>query len=167
MKKLLLLIAFSLLIFSCSEDDDSVSTEAEQIDFNYLSDASGYAWFNATVATYTPYDSTIQIIQQKYDTSMYDVVMYVKPSCSCDGTQKKFPYLVKSLRAAGVPDSEITIYSINKHTDKHPRMNELTLTDLPTFYLYKNGVPFANILESKIGTGRAEVEDLLLNAIEK
>lgn len=151
-------------------------TEAQQISISELSTSIGYSWFQTERNVYR--DSVdaakVKLIADAFKTSQQKVYVYVRPTCSCTGTQKTFPHTIEVLKAAGIPDSMIVVYSMQSTSTKHPMTNKFTLSGLPTFFITKgeSTVYIMQTLNEKLyanspsqaqneATGR-KIEDLLV-----
>jgi hypothetical protein len=88
--------------------------------------------------------------------------MYVNASCTCTGTKKNFPRLVRALRDAGVPESEVTIYNMLNASTNHPDMDKYPVTALPTFYFIRTSIaPVSVASQDTLSTIEAKVALLL------
>lgn len=164
--KYLLVVAFSLLFISCSESP--LSDNAAVLTISDINKEAGYAWFEQTVAEYQPDVAIIAEIQKKFDPTKHKVNIFVKPSCSCEGTHKYFPNMIKVMRAAGIQESSYTMYSMSKNTDKHPLQDVVTLTDLPRFFLFKDNLPIYSIMDTiESKSTQKSVEQIFLEALNK
>ena len=139
MKKLVLSLVISMFFISCQ--DETIEPEAKIITENELRSQPGYAWFDIEVGNYTPDASKTNQIKTLFDKNKDTILIFVKPSCSCTGTQKQFPQLIKVLKESGVPSTNYKIYSMSASNIKHEYNKLLVLNDLPGFFLVKNSVP--------------------------
>ncbi len=140
MKRLLLsfgCIAIAAIMAACSNTDTEYRDEL--ITVQQLNTTAGYAWFPAETATYTPDAAMVNQIRTEFDTTQHKLLIFVKPSCACRGTQKLFPQVMKSLMQADVPMRKVEIYSMRSSGDQHPYMKDITLTALPAVYVLRNG----------------------------
>lgn len=152
-------IAMSLVVAAlaaaCTTSEAPVY-EAQQVEVSSLMASPGYAWFPAEMSVYTPATSAVESIQSSFDAKDQKVVIFVKPACSCRGTMRLFPQIVKTLRAAGVPDANIEIWSMRSEADKQPYAPTITITDLPTIHVFRNGSTSAIVLESEYNERNAD-----------
>ncbi len=128
---LALLCSLAFVAMSCN---NAVEFTADQLTVAGIAAQPGYAWFNGKVAAYTPAPANVAAIQSAYAADPFNTIIYVNPSCSCDGTQFHFPDLVKTLRSAGIPDSTVTIFSMRNAETKQPYSDIYPVKSLPTFY---------------------------------
>ena len=144
-----LLIAFfvlALVINSC--DNNPVNATAEKIDIPTLSKTPGYTWYDDQFNIYQPNQDKIKEIVQKFNPAVDKFVLYVKPSCSCVGTQQQFPAFMKILISSNVPDSCYSVYAMNNAANLHPYMNVYKVNEVPSFFLMKNGIPVYSVSDT-------------------
>jgi hypothetical protein len=145
--KLILILLSCLVLFSCKEDEVNEGYLINMVDFK--KDPT-YFWYQQKFDEYKP-DTTYTLqAKQIYSSSRDKFVIFVKPSCSCTGTQTEFPNFMKMLNSIGVNEQDIEVYRMSSHTDKHPLDKKLTLTDLPRFFLMRNGEVIYSISDSVI-----------------
>lgn len=113
-------------------------TDAQEVTVQELNTSAGYAWFPSETTVYTPDPAIVSSIRSSFDSTSQKVYVYVKPTCSCKGTQKLFPQVMKTLMAANIPMRCVTIYSMRTTSDKHPHMDQMMVSELPTFYVTRN-----------------------------
>jgi hypothetical protein len=129
-----LLSALATLLVGCSQSTEPEYT-AERITLNTLRTTPGFAWFDAEMQSYQPDSAVVALIRQAYRPGEHHFYVYVKPTCSCYGTQKLFPRFCRVLLDAGVTESDLEIYSMHGSTDKHPHMHWLHVQQLPSFFI--------------------------------
>ncbi len=129
-----LLSALTALLVGCSQSTEPEYT-AERITLNTLRTTPGFAWFDAEMQSYQPDSAVVALIRQAYRPGEHHFYVYVKPTCSCYGTQKLFPRFCRVLLDAGVAESDLEIYSMHGSTDKHPHMHWLHVQQLPSFFI--------------------------------
>ena len=168
MKRLLLIICiFSFLFISCEES--KLKEEAYKIERSELDNSLGFDWFRQNYNDYTPNPNSISVISSEYN-SDYKFVIFVKPTCSCQGTQFDFPHLVKTFDNSNVPTSSYEIWSCAKESYEHPYMAQLKIMDLPACFIFKNGVPVYSVLDTfnlRNLSDTVMVEDIIMEAISK
>ncbi len=148
MKRIFLLAAFSLSVlglWSCNSEVPP--TDAQLVTVQELNSSAGYAWFPSETGIYTPNPAIVNQLKTSFDTNAHKVTVYVKPTCSCKGTQKLFPQVMKTLMAANIPMRCITIYSMRSSSDKHPMMDKFVVTTLPVFYITRNDSIRSSIMD--------------------
>lgn len=161
-----LLLAF--LFFSLSSCENNVITpEARLTQLSDLEVQPGFAWYKDNKAKYNP-DPTIvqQIKDAKFNGKVY---VFVKPTCSCIGTQQQFPSLMKVLEESNIGPEKCEIYFMSGENDKHPYEGKMHIKDLPSFFVENNGVYFSIIdtLNSKNSSNNSvSIEEVLLEAIK-
>ncbi len=130
-KAFVLCCALALLSASCN---NAVEFTADQLTIKDVATTSGYAWFNDEVTSYQPTTANVSALMSDYASDPFTTIVYVNPSCSCDGTHHHFPDLISTLRAAGIADSTVTIFSMRNAATKQPLSDKYPVTTLPTFY---------------------------------
>jgi len=150
MKKLILIlivVIFSAgLFYSCNEapaNTDAVRMKLEDIEID-----PGFTWFSLTYNDYIVEADVMTQIRNKYDPQAHKIIVFAKPSCSCEGDHKYFPRFMKILDSAGIDENHYEIYSTREITNKHPYMSVYKLNHLPEFVVMKNGLPVYSILDS-------------------
>lgn len=136
MKIFATIILFAFVAIGCSTE--SPEPEAQLLTMDDLNTAPGYAWFPVESAVYSPNAEMVNQIRQEFDATQHKVLIYVKPSCGCRGTQRLFPQIVRTLEAAGVDMSRVEIWSMRAPSDKHKYMSKISVTELPTIYVMRN-----------------------------
>ena len=150
-----------LIAMSCN---NAVEYTADELTVSGLAGQPGYAWFNQEVAAYTPTVANINAIKAQYAAQPFNTLIYVNPSCTCNGTQKHFPRLYSTLKAAGIPDSSITIYSMHNAATKQPYSAQYPVTALPTFY-FINGSAYTRKLEPPSDTA-FHVDSIMVSTLK-
>ena len=100
------------------------------------------------MATYSPRDMYIQQVSSGFRADSQKVCVFVKPSCSCTGTQKLFPQIMKTLIASGVDMDRVEIWSMRSESDGQPYSSIIQIQDLPEIWIQENGQPFSQVQES-------------------
>ena len=129
--------AILLLAFVAVSCTNSTEYQADQLSISQLASQPGYAWFPAEVNRFTPSQASVDSIRVAYASSPFTTYLYVNPSCTCSGTQKHFPHLYSTLKAAGIPDSSMVVYSMLNAATPHPNSDKFTVTVLPTFFFVR------------------------------
>jgi hypothetical protein len=150
-----------MVLSSCSSGTE-VDTTADQLSMQELESNVGYAWFPVEMSMYKPQSQYVSTINATFATDQ-KVILFVRPSCSCRGTQKLFPHIMKVLKDAGVPDSSIEVWSCRAITDSHPYSSMINLSVLPTIVVTRNGVTTARVTDADFDGTNAD--SLMANAI--
>ncbi|HRP02566.1 MAG TPA: hypothetical protein PLE30_07965 [Candidatus Kapabacteria bacterium] len=171
MKKIsaFILLCFIYLLISC--ESNPVNSNAELMDIAVLSKTPGYQWFDLEIEKYQPDANVITQLQSAFTNPNDSIIIFVKPSCSCPGTQQYFPALIKTLREANIPLANYKVYSMNSKTANHPYENIFKVNELPTFFL-KNGNNAVYSISDTFYLSQEKklnykLEELLLQAIQK
>ncbi len=140
MKICLALISLLVVLSACSTTEPADAV-AEQLTMQQLTMSPGYSWFMAEMESFVPKKLVLDEISASMASNVNRrVCIFVKPSCSCRGTQRLFPQVVKSLLAANVDMNRVEIWSMRGTSDKHPYQSIITIGELPTVYVLENNV---------------------------
>ena len=92
------------------------------------------------------------------------ICVCLKPSCSCRGTMKLFPQIMKTLVESKIDMDLVEIWSMRSETDEHPYMDHLSVTDLPVIFILRNNVLSSQILDADYTSTNADtlIADALL-----
>lgn len=161
MKTILLLITLAFVVSSC--ETTSVEGQAQQITLDELNSTPGYAWFPAEMTTYAPSQEMVDSVNTRFKTSTHKICIFVKPACSCRGTQKLFPQVMKTITESNIPMDNVEIWSMRSTSDLHPYMADLEVTDLPIVFILENDVLTSRILDADYNSTNADT--LLANSL--
>lgn len=141
----------SLFVISACENAP-VANDGKLVTIDGLKKEPGFAWFDNEVAAYSPDSNTVKLIKTGFNKSSDKFYLFVKPSCGCVGTTKRFPNFYRVIKEAGIADSNLIIYAMSEPKDNCPLLSTLNysivLTELPSFYRVKNGVPNYSIMDT-------------------
>lgn len=162
--KLLLALASVAIVVSACTTTEPTDPVAEQLTMQQLTMSPGYSWFMAEMDSYLPKQTVLDDISTSMTTNTNRrVCIFVKPSCSCRGTQRLFPQVVKALTAAKVDMNRVEIWSMRGNTDKHPYQSIISIGELPAIYVLENNVVRSMISDKEyLDTNAAE---LIANAV--
>jgi hypothetical protein len=140
MRSLLAVFVVGLLVLGgCTPTTEPEST-AQQLTMDELTRTPGFTWFVAEMSRFTPNAQLLPQIESAFTrTPSKKVCIFVKPTCSCRGTQRLFPQVVKTLIEANVPASNIEIWSMRSENDRHQYENTLKITSLPAIFVIQDG----------------------------
>lgn len=163
MKLFLALVSMTVVISACTTTEP-VDPVAEQLSMQQLTMSPGYSWFMAEMDSYQPKQSVLDDISTSMTTNVNRrVCIFVKPSCSCRGTQRLFPQVVKALTAAKVDMSRVEIWSMRGTTDKHPYQSIITIGELPAIYVLENNAIRSMVSDKQYADTNAA--ELIANAV--
>jgi hypothetical protein len=95
------------------------------------------------------FDANVAKIRSVLDSSQHKVVMAIKPSCGCQDTQREMPRVMKTLDAAGFPQSNVEIYVTDARlAGIDDAKATYGINDAPTFIVLKNGKELGRIVEA-------------------
>ena len=129
MKYLLTILAAAFVLTSC--ETVSPSGEAQRLTMDELTSSPGYAWFPAEMNVYTPSSAMVQAINNDYKAGQHKILVFVKPSCSCRGTQRLFPQIMKTITESTINLDDVEIWSMRTEGDGHPYEPENEISELP------------------------------------
>lgn len=162
--KLLLALASMVVVLSACTTTEPTEPVAEQLSMQQLTMSPGYSWFMAEMDSYLPKQSVLDDISTSMTANVNRrVCIFVKPSCSCRGTQRLFPQVVKALTAAKVDMSRVEIWSMRGTTDKHPYQSIITIGELPAIYVLENNAIRSMVSEKQYADTNAA--ELIANAV--
>ena len=162
--KLFLALASVLVLATACTTTEPTDPVAEQLTMQQLTMSPGYSWFMAEMDSYLPKQTVLDDIS----TSMTQntnrrVCIFVKPSCSCRGTQRLFPQIVNALVAAKVDMNRVEIWSMRGTTDKHPYQSIITIGELPAIYVIENNAVRSMVSDKQYADSNAA--ELIANAV--
>lgn len=160
---MILAVISIVVVAACTTTEPD--SQAQLLSLQELTEAPGYAWFPAEMSTFTPRAPYVEQIATNFATNSSKVCIFVRPSCSCTGTQKLFPQIIKSLMAANVDMSKVEIWSMRSTTDAHPYQPGVTISDLPTIWVFRNGVPTTSISDSQYQLSNPNADSLIAAAL--
>lgn len=130
-------VVVALLVAACSTDQ--VNVDAQRLSIAELNTSAGYVWFPAETQVYSPRQEFVTDIAKNF-TAETRAIIFVRPTCSCRGTQKLFPHVIKTLTEAGVREDQIEIFSMRSNQDKHPHSDRISLSSLPAVFVERAGM---------------------------
>lgn len=163
--KSLVAIALVMLLVLTSCETTTPEYSAQRLSVQELNTSPGYAWFPTEVNLYAPNAPMVDAVRTAFDPSTQKVAIFVKPGCSCRGTMKLFPQVMKTLISAEVDMSKVEVWSMRGTTDKHPYQPTITITDLPAVYVFRNGVVTAEVHDVQYTNTNADT--LIANAVAR
>lgn len=162
MKHLAILLAIAFIAIGCSTE--TPEQQAQQLTMTDLTMTPGYAWFPAEMATYSPNPVMVESIKQNF-TPNHKICIFVKPSCSCRGTQRLFPRIMKALQDANIDMARVEVWSMRSTSDKHKYMPMLNVMSLPTIFVMRDGLVRTTILDADFNDSNSD--SLLVEALKK
>ncbi len=158
------LCVLALGLLACTQSTQPEYT-AERLTLEQLRTTPGFAWFDAEFRAYQPDTALLAQIQAAYVPGEHRFYIYVKPSCSCVGTQKLFPRFLRVLSDAGVRAEDYEIYAMHGTGDKHPHQSWLHIERLPSFFITDNGQLRASIVGEL--PPEKSIEQVVLEALRR
>ena len=175
MRKPLLLLTLSILALTIGACQDSPTTPADQrlgrMTVNEFRADPGYSiWFDLGYDAYpgtaagaqARFDQHVATIRSAFDSSRHEILMVVKPTCSCQKTQQTMPQVLKVLDAAGVPHSKVNIWITDARLagfDSLKTTHTPAISSAPTFIVMKDGVEKGRITDAP-ASGKTVEEEL-------
>lgn len=145
MKKILILALSFIFLIAC--DETPVNTDAILLNRTDVESNPGFPGFTTEHQLYSPKTDLVNSISSDFGDDE-KLVIFVKPACTCIGTQKDFPHILKSLDEADIVYSKYEVYSIGKVEYNHPYSDIIQLSDIPAAFVIKNEVPTYSIFDS-------------------
>lgn len=162
--KIFLALASVLVLATACTTTEPVDPVAEQLTMQQLTMSPGYSWFMAEMDSYVPKQTVLaDIATSMAQNTNRRVCIFVKPACSCRGTQRLFPQIVKSLVAAKVDMGRVEIWSMRGTTDKHPYESIITIGELPAIYVIENNAVRSMVSDKQYADTNAA--ELIANAV--
>lgn len=169
MKKMFLIFVSTLVLVLFACDDNPANTDAELTTIDAIASRPGFSWFYEEMDKYVPDPDIIELIKNSFDSDVFDINMFVKPSCTCPGNHNYFPKLIKVLQEAGISDADYLIYAMTDVANNHPYEDYLKLNDIPEFVIFKNNLPVFSIMDTValnvLQDNEKSIEQYLLTAI--
>jgi len=156
---------------ACS--DNATSVNAEKMTLQEFVKMPGFTWFNYEFNNYQPDDFIVKEIQKKYNSSEHSFVIFAKPSCSCPGKHIQTSEFYKTLEKAQIPFDKCELFSVTSINNEHPYKSTISLHELPTIIILKNGNPIfsvsdtLNITNSTNKNNDMKIEESLLIGLQK
>lgn len=157
MKTLVALSAFVLIgLAGCSSPAEPVY-EAQQLKIDDMTKTPGFTWFVAEMSRFTPRPELLPPITTAFNASAgKKVCIFVKASCSCRGTQRLFPQIVKTLLDANVPEDRIEVWSMRTERDRHNYESLVSISSLPAIYVLQDGKVRDSVLDYDYNESNAD-----------
>ncbi len=145
-EKLSIIPLVLLLLIACNSESEY---KTEKLTISQLKSMPYYQTFNVFWDKYAPLEEMVDSIKTHFDTSKYKLVFFLSPTCySCGNADSLSPYLIKSIYQAEISESAYEIYSMPNYKSSHPYDEIIHLTNLPTFWLFKNNLPVNCVSDS-------------------
>lgn len=166
MKSIFLLAILGLLSLGACTSPQEPEYAAQQLTVNDLTQAPGFTWFVAEMGRFSPKPDLLPPITAAFEASTSKkVCIFVKASCTCRGTQRLFPQIVKTLLAANVSPERIEIWSMRTEADRHPYEGLVSISSLPAIYVMQDGAILGTVRDSAYNESNADT--LIARAVGK
>lgn len=140
MKCIFAVFAAALFVLAGCTTTSEPESVAQQLTMDELTRTPGFTWFVAEMSRFAPNAQLLPQIESAFTrTPTKKVCIFVKPTCSCRGTQRLFPQVVKTLIEAKVPTSSIEIWSMRSESDRHQYESTLKISSLPAIFVIQDG----------------------------
>lgn len=168
MKILLAALALVAVLGSCTTTTEP-STEAQRLSMVDLTQTPGFTWFVAEMDGYMPDTAQVSRVRAAMIAAPEKkVYIFVRPTCSCRGTQRMFPQVMKTLVASGVDMGRVEVWSMKNTTDAHPYSSLFTITQLPAFYVVANNAVTASMNDDfATNYNEKNADSLIANAVSR
>lgn len=170
LKSFLLILAITFVLVACNSNINNPDDKpAILVSLTEIENEPGYIWFPLEYQSYKPDSVRVDSIKKAYNLTTDSVLIFVNPSCSCSGTVKQFPDIMKILLKAGFPESQCKIYSMLSYRAPHPYTSMLTLHQLPAAFLLRNNKVVYSVFDSLtayqgLTTDTLSIEEYVLKA---
>lgn len=169
MNRLLLsCVAIFVVLIGCTTTTEPVN-EAQQLTYTELTKTPGFTWFVAEFDGYTPGSNNVDRVRTAMTAAPAKrVCIFVRPTCSCRGTQRMFPQIMKTLVSAGVTTDRIEVWSMKNTTDAQPYASMFTVSQLPAFFVIENGIVRASFGDDfSTSYNENNADSLIANAVSR
>ncbi|MBU3699760.1 MAG: hypothetical protein FGM33_07090 [Candidatus Kapabacteria bacterium] len=141
MKSILTFVFLGIIALGGCSTPAEPELSAQQLMVDDLVKTPGFTWFVAEMNRFSPRAELLPPITAAFGASSgKKVCIFVKASCSCRGTQRLFPQIVKTLLDANVSEDRIEVWSMRTEKDRHPYEGLVSISALPSIYVIDNGV---------------------------
>jgi hypothetical protein len=166
-------LLLSLILFSCQIENEDKTAKLVTLT-ELLNVLPGFEWFPYEFNRYQPDTSVSRQIDSLWKLKRYNFILFVNPSCNCEGSQVTFPIIVKCLKSGNVPDSSIIIYSMLNETYSHPFSKKFLIKKLPACFtqidssksLYYSIIDTFEVYRNKF-PGKYQYEHIILFSLQK
>ena len=163
---------FILLVFICNSVEAQLQYEVSKdpknpavkvlrgtLDKYLIIKDSSFDWYSSSQVIYTPEDSVLRVFK-KIDPKIQFILF---GGTWCDDTQFVLPKFFKLQEWAGIPDSVITFYGVNREKHALGHIAEaFGITNVPTIIVMKDGVELGRVVEyGKTGKWDVELGELV------
>jgi hypothetical protein len=128
------------LLVSCNESP--VDYNAELMTLEEIQKMPGFGWYYSDYAIYTAKQQDINDLlnPQNFNPDTDQFLVFVQPSCTCEGDHRGFPKVAKTIIEAGLGDKMI-LYVIPNKESRHPYMDKIDIPQIPYYHILRNGEP--------------------------
>ncbi len=122
-------------------------------------DSNFYQWFNSEYTKYKPDSATVEFLRDNLKGKNILIIM----GTWCSDSRREVPRFVKILDAAGFPETEYKIITVDRKK-KAPGFDpdSLNIELVPTFIVYENGKEIGRIIETPIETLEIDLKNILV-----
>ncbi|MBL7987904.1 MAG: hypothetical protein JNJ94_07580 [Chlorobi bacterium] len=160
------LAALALLASACSDTTSATTDELGKTTVEEVQANSAYAWFQVGYDAYPTsagkaiFDSSVAKIKASFDPAKHSITMAVKLNCGCTETQNTFPQIMKTLDAAGIPRSNVSIYATDTRLNGIDSIKAAyNINVAPVYLVLKGGNVKGRIIKAPT-TGKTVDQDL-------
>ncbi|MFP4528181.1 MAG: hypothetical protein ACLFQX_06500 [Candidatus Kapaibacterium sp.] len=129
-------ILIALIAISCQ--DNPVDGEAHKTTLDDIRNNPGFSWFEYEFNEYEPDPAVIDSINHKFNPAEYRLIIFAKPSCSCNNDHNNFSHFMKVVHNSSITSEEYELYSMSDTDWEHPYNEQFDLMYLPEAVLMKN-----------------------------
>jgi hypothetical protein len=157
-----------ILLASCSpkngimitKDKDGSKMLVGIADKSKLMDDNAFSWFKKGYTQYKPNSVAIKTIIRQ--ASSLHIVVFGGTWCS--DTHDLLPGFYKAMDAAGIKDSQIKLYLVNRDKKtKDGASDKYQITNVPTIIVFKGDVQLGKVVEIAKTTIEADIAAMLID----
>lgn len=152
---LILITVFPFVCFSQQLNKVKIDEKSQmevligKCDRNGLKSDLFKTYFEAEYANYTPDTSAIRSIRNIFNSKKLSITIVM--GSWCGDSQEQVPRFYKILDAAGIADTSITLYCVDRSKKcDQGETNNLNITLVPTFIFYKDNIEIGRITETPV-----------------
>jgi hypothetical protein len=147
MKNLLLAFAAFLLLSVSGCNDNPANHDAQQTTLDEIKDNPSFVWFEDEFNSYEPDPAVIDSINHDFAAGEHKLIIFAKPSCSCNNDHNNFSFLMKVIHNSTIKPENYELYSMSDLDWDHPYADQVELMFLPEAVVMKNNAPVWTIVE--------------------
>jgi hypothetical protein len=159
-----------MTLFAC--DDNPVDHNAKKTTIDDIKNNPSYVWFEEEFNSYEPDPAVIDTINHEFQPEIHKLVIFGKPSCSCNNDHNNFSFFMKVVHNAAIQPENYELYSMSDLDWKHPYEDMFSLDYLPEAVVIKNDTEVWMVVEEmkkyrQTHTDTISIEQSLMMGLRK